>query len=129
MCVNVGLMVVIVVVVVGTLLGFGRKGQKKKLVVKLNCGIQKMRRKNFCMIVFFKFLFCDKLCISRIVVYLASNPLATNCSLLLRLLSNPVLTFTDYQISIHINICIYFFIYLQKLQTTNIAISYLFISV
>lgn len=38
MCVNVGLMVVIVVVVVGTLLGFWQKGTKKtkkrKLVVK-----------------------------------------------------------------------------------------------
>ena len=49
MCINVGLMVVIVVVVVGTLLGFGRKGQKKKrkLVVKLNCGIQKNEKEKF----------------------------------------------------------------------------------
>ena len=77
---------------------------------------------------FLNFLFCDKLCISRIVVYLASNPLATNCSLLLRLLSSPVLTFTDYQISIHKYMYIFLYIF-AKLQTTNIAISYLFISV
>lgn len=37
MCVNVGLMVVIVVVVVGTLLGFWQKGTKKNKKNKIGC--------------------------------------------------------------------------------------------